>query len=404
MTPKQKAELRASEIRKRLAELGGIEEQTDESRSEIDKLRTEYQDVETRVQALAVAADEPESTEVRTEDTEAKELRALERKASIGAIFDATLEHRQTDGETAELQQHLHLGANQIPLVLLIEQRAVTPAPGDVGASQDTIIPGVFPDSCAAFLGVDMPTVGVGEKVYPVLTQNAIAGTPAEGAVPTGTGLGSLGETTGTFSAEVLSPSRIQAAFFYSREDRARFMGMDEALRDNLSAALMDKLDQEILVGTNGLLTGTNLANHAASAETTFANYVASFGYGRVDGRYASSTSMLRAVMGSATLAHAGTTYRHANADDLAIERLMAITGGIKVSAHVPAVASNKQNAVIRLGMRRDMVAPIWEGVTLIPDEITKASSGEIVVTAVMLHAVKILRSAGFYKQETQHA
>ena len=48
------------------------------------------------------------------------------------------------------------------------------------------------------------------------------------------------------------------------------------------------------------------------------------------------------------------------------------------------------------------MVAPIWEGVTLIPDEITKASSGEIVITAVMLHAVKILRSAGFYKQETQ--
>ena len=404
MTAKQKAELRASEIRKRLAELGGTEEQTDETRAEIATLRTEYTDTETRIQALTVASDEPEATEVRTEDTEGRELRELERKASIGAIFDATLEHRQTSGETAELQQHLHLGANQIPLVLLVERRAVTPAPGEVGTQQDAIIPGVFPDSCAAFLGVDMPTVGVGEKVFPVLTQNAIAGVPAEGAVPTGTGLGSLGETTGTFSAEVLSPSRIQAAFFYSREDRARFMGMDASLRDNLSASLMDKLDQQILVGTNGLLTGTNLANHAAAAATTFANYVADFGYGRVDGRYASSTSMLRAVVGSATLAHAGTTYRHANADDLAIERLMAITGGIKVSAHVPAVASNKQNAVIRLGMRRDMVAPIWEGVTLIPDEISKASSGEIIVTAVMLSAQKILRSAGFYKQETQHA
>ena len=57
-----------------------------------------------------------------------------------------------------------------------------------------------------------------------------------------------------------------------------------------------------------------------------------------------------------------------------------------------------------RLGMRRDMVAAIWEGITLIPDEITKAKSGEIVVTAVMLHAVKILRAGGFYKQQTQHA
>ena len=50
------------------------------------------------------------------------------------------------------------------------------------------------------------------------------------------------------------------------------------------------------------------------------------------------------------------------------------------------------------------MVAPIWEGVTLIPDEITKAGTGQIVVTAVMLHAVKIIRTAGFYKQQTQHA
>ena len=64
----------------------------------------------------------------------------------------------------------------------------------------------------------------------------------------------------------------------------------------------------------------------------------------------------------------------------------------------------NKQNVVIRLGSRRDMVAPIWEGVTLIPDEITKAANGQIVVTAVMLYSVKLLRAAGFYKQQTQHA
>ena len=50
------------------------------------------------------------------------------------------------------------------------------------------------------------------------------------------------------------------------------------------------------------------------------------------------------------------------------------------------------------------MVAPIWEGVTIIPDEVTKAASGQIVITAVMLYAVKLLRADGFYKQETQHA
>ena len=105
------------------------------------------------------------------------------------------------------------------------------------------------------------------------------------------------------------------------------------------------------------------------------------------------------------TYGHAAGVFRSANAGDrAALEDLMSVTAGVKVSAHVPAVANNKQNAVIRLGSRRDMVAPIWEGITLIPDEVTKAGSGQIVVTAVMLHAVKILREAGFYKQQTQHA
>ena len=50
------------------------------------------------------------------------------------------------------------------------------------------------------------------------------------------------------------------------------------------------------------------------------------------------------------------------------------------------------------------MVAPIWDGVSLIPDEITKASEGQIRITAVMLYAAKILRADGFYKQQSQHA
>ena len=100
--------------------------------------------------------------------------------------------------------------------------------------------------------------------------------------------------------------------------------------------------------------------------------------------------------MGAATFGHAAAAFRSDNAGDrAALEDLMAVTGGVRVSAHVPAVASNKQNAVIRLGMRRDMTAPVWEGVTLIPDEITKDGSGQIVVTAVMLYSVKILRAAG---------
>ena len=394
MTRRQKLELRASEIRTRLAELGGADELTDELRGELDKLRGEYTDTERKIGALTVAEDTPEVTE---QGSEARELAALIADAKVGNVFEAVIEHRTTDGREAELQTHFGLAANSIPLAMLIEHRAVTPAPSSVSQTQAEIVPGVFPMSCAAFLGVDMPTVPVGEAVYPVLTTNATVNTPIENAASA--------DTTGSFSADVLSPSRLQAAFFYSREDRARFRGMSEALRINLSDALSDALDRQILVGANGLLTGTNLPNHNASAVTSYAGYRANFAYGRVDGTYASTVGDVRSVVGSGTYAHASGVFRSTNAGDrAALEDIMSVTAGVKVSAHVPAVASNKQNAVIRLGSRRDAVAPIWEGVTLIPDEITKAANGQIVVTAVMLHAVKILRQAGFYKQQTQHA
>ena len=403
MTKRQLLELRASEIRGKLTELAGVDALSDEQRGEIDSLRTEYSDTEKRIQAATIGDDQPEGREVRTED---RELAELIGGADVGAIFTATLEHRTTDGQTAELQTHFGLGANQVPLVLLrgappVEARAtgVTPAPGDVGATQAAIIPAVFPQSCAAFLGVDMPSVAVGEAVFPVLTTSADVNVPAENA--------DSAETAGAFSAEVLSPLRLQASFRYSREDRARFTGMSEALRQNLSDALSDKLDQQILNGDEGLFDGTNLADNDVSAKNDFEAYLSDFAWGRVDGKYASATGDLKIVMGSGTYAHAGETYAGtaSNKGDLsAVEKLMDVTGGVKVSSHVPAVAANKQNAVIRLGMRRDAVAAIWEGVTIIPDEITKAAHGQVVVTAVMLHAIKILRSGGFRKQQTQHA
>ena len=395
MTALQRLQLKQSETRQALNILLALDELDDEQRAEMATLTTSMQGLETELRAAIVA--EPDPTVTATEgDAAATEMRALISGASIGGIFEATLEHRQTDGVTAELQTELGLHPNQIPLALL-ETRAVTPAPANTGATQSEIVPGVFPQSAAAFLGISMPTVAVGDAIFPVLTTNATVGTPAENAAQA--------ETTGSFTAEALSSSRLQASYFYSRESRAKFAGMDEALRMNLSEALSDALDKEIISGANGLLTGSNLAPNAAAAATTYATYRSGLAYARVDGQYASATSDLRILMGSGTYAHAAGQFRADTAGDRSAgEDLAAVTAGVRVSAHVPAVASNKQNAVVRLGMRRDMVAPIWEGVTLIPDEITQAGKGQIIITAVMMHAVKILRVGGFYKQETQHA
>ena len=404
MTPIQTLEIRAGEIRKRLADIAGMNELTDETRSELAKLKLEYSDNDSKRAALTISSDAP-VTHIETRSAEGREFRALVNKANVGNIFDAALQKRSVDGPTKELQDHYGLDQNQVPLALLVknwpdnddlEIRAATQAPANVGQNQASIVPWVFPQSAAVFLGVDLPTVPVGSAVYPVLTKELDVHTPAEGA--------SAAETTGTFSSDVLSPSRIQAAFQYSREDAARFASMDAALRENLSMGLSDGLDNQILAGTNGLLTGTNLANHNVTVATTYALYRSQFAYGRVDGRYATTTADLRIVMGADTYANAASLYRGNNDNTDALQSLMNATGGVRVSAHVPATASSKQNAVIRRGMNMDMTAPVWMGITILDDQITMAKTGTIVITAFMLHAVKILRTDGFFKQQTQHA
>ena len=154
MTDLQRLQLRASEIRARLATLGGIADLSDEQRAEIVSLRNEYGDTETRAQALTVAADAP--VEQRTEHAD---FRALVGAANMGRIFDAAMEHRAADGAERELQVHLGLAPNQVPLAMLarapVEMRAtgVTPAPGNVGSTQSGDNCGCVPASVCYLVG-----------------------------------------------------------------------------------------------------------------------------------------------------------------------------------------------------------------------------------------------------------
>ena len=382
---------------------GGLKEElagmldTDADNERVGVLTKELRSLERQITARRVLEPEPEtrSTESRPEDRERMDL---ERRANVGEVLSLVVNGGAPSGAMAELQQDRRMASNEISIrqLMNLEHRAVTPGATEVGQNQQPIRPYVFPQAIGAFLGVDMPIVTVGDAVFPVLTAELSVGAPAENAAQA--------ETTGSFTGDVLTPKRLQASFFFSREDRARFAGMDDSLRMNLADGLANGLDNQIMQGANGLLTGTNLDDHNASAVTTYASYIADFAFGRVDGRYASATGDIRVAMGAGSYGHAGSVYRNTSVDRTALDRLMDITGGVRVSANIPAAASNKQEAIIRLGMNPDMVAPVWENVAIIPDEVTKAANGQIVLTAVMLHNVKILRVGGFYKRETQHA
>ena len=295
MTLTQKLQIRMSETREKLNGMLEIRNDDTEKLAERGKLTSDLKAQETELRAAIEA--EGDTT------AESREWAGLNSRFDLGDLFTAVMEHRASTGPIAEVQAERGLAANAIPTdILMVEHRAVTPAPSDVGQSQSQIAGYVFPQSVAEFLGIPSAMVPVGDSTFPVLTSDPAAGSPAENAPQS--------ETTGAFSANVLTPSRIQASFFWSREDAARMAGMGDALRDALQGGIADKLDSEILKGTNGLFTGTNLAAHAEAAASTYANYVAKLMYSRVDGRYAYDLADIRVVMGSEPLATLQPSFR----------------------------------------------------------------------------------------------
>ena len=388
MLNSQKISIRLSEVRQRLNELAGLETLTDEQRQESEKLQTEFADSEVRYRSAVIAEGSAEKADLDG-DAETRELQQLTERANAGAIILAVTEKRHCLGAELELQQAHGLAENMIPLDMLrVEQRAagLTTAPTNVGTSQAEIVAPVFANGAGAFLGIDRPTVAAGDAVYPVLATRPDVGGPHSDSTD-------VPETDSTFDSELLAPERIQASSQYRRVDAARFPNMDSALRMALNAGLEEKLDYEVLRGSEGLLTGSKLQNHNKTGETTHAQYLSQFCFGRVDGRYAAEQSDLKVLMGSGSYAHAGSTYQ-ATPHLSALDALMAKIP-VRVSAHVPAVASTKQNNVIRMGLRSDYVQPMWMGVTIIVDEISGSGTGLIEVTAVLLTNTKILRSNG---------
>ena len=395
-----------SEIRTRVLEINALPDDklTPELRGERNTLYKTYEAGEIEFRASLEALQVEQAAGLTVVDAEARELQLLTDKANVGDILTATIERRQTSGEASELQKHYGLGAHQIPLEMLridrgVEERAAAAVPASIGdAVQAEVITPIFSTGDGAFLGIERPTVPVGDAAYPVL-----------GTVPSVkgpfTGSDDAAQTNATFAANSLSPERLQASFSYRRSDMARFAGLDASLRLALNGGLTEALDAQAISGSDGLLTATNLANHNVTAVSTFALYLKGLLYARVDGRYARSAGDVRIIVGAGTYTHASEVYKASETDETASERLQARSGGLMVSPHVPAVASNRQNALIRLGMERGAaVQPLWEGVSLIVDEFTRATQGEIVVTAVLLSNFQITRAAQFSKRQTQHA
>ena len=147
MTTAQRLTIEASEKREKARTLlDKGESMADAERAELDATTKRLQSLEAELRAAMVleAADDGHAGGT----PEGRELRALVDGADVGEIVAAVLGHRLPEGRTAELQAHFGLAGNQIPLAMLrMEQRAVTPAPSDVGTNQQPVVGYIFPQS-----------------------------------------------------------------------------------------------------------------------------------------------------------------------------------------------------------------------------------------------------------------
>ena len=240
MLKSQTISLRMSEIRESLN--SQVEDAPVEER---EKLLNEYQESERRYRA------ELQIEGLAKETPSHPERRELRASASVTDYLRETLTGQRVTGAAAELRQETMKAADEpgrMPWEALLplaepEQRADahTPAPSNVTTTQQSILGRVFARSATMFLGVDMPSVPVGDADYPVLTAGASPAMKAAGAAQDA--------EAGTFTVSTIAPTRLTARYLLRVEDLARFAGMEEALRRDLRDALSDAMDRQVLAG-----------------------------------------------------------------------------------------------------------------------------------------------------------
>ena len=243
----------------------------------------------------------------------------LRSKASLARYFQAFARGRVVDGAESELCAAT--GVQGIPIELWdipgrpaeqrsAEHRVITPAPGTVGVNLDPIRPAVFATSIAARLGIEMPRVASGTYATATIgtSQSAVA-------------LAKSGEsmaTAGALTVTTATPKRVSARLELTLEDIAAVgqSNFESILRQNLSLALSDELDKQVISGDgqapnlSGILhrlTGPADPTGVADFDAFAAAHA-----GGVDGLWANTIRDVGIVAGPATYRLASRTFQTA--------------------------------------------------------------------------------------------
>lgn len=414
MTPLQKLALRASEIRTRMAEISGLEGDalTDEIRSELSELRTEYADVETRTQAAIVAGDvqDPDKTETRSEeDDKLVELRGQVRLSNYVA---AAMEQRAPDGAEAEYNSELGLKAGgAFPLELLApaeirqadgetETRATTDT--DTTKRPSRWLDRLFADTMASRLGITFESVEPGIPTYPITTGGAVAAQRAREEA--------AGDAAWTVGVSELKPKRNAVRAVFTEEDAMRLPTLEDALRRDLNMALMEGVDRAIFTGDDGSaanaadITGLTTAD-ITEVDITQENKVkgpetlAAF-LGLVDGIHAGGLADLRTVATVGAYRLWEQTIANPAAENQTVASFLRAAGlswGVRGGIE-NATADGDFGAFVGRGrgIEGAAVSAVWNSGMLIRDPYSGAAKGEVALTLSYFWDFGLPRPANF--------
>ena len=425
MTNSQKITIAISKTRERLNEIAGIEpaELTDELRSERDGLVENYGEQERQLRAALVAEDAETKAALETRagggddaDGEERELRSLIDRSTLSGCLVSIANGTQFVGAERELAEHRGLNAVDgfVPWDVLVPETAelptaelradvVTPAPATGTAThQATIMQRVFARSSLARLQVSMPSVPIGTQSYPVM---------GTGQTPAFVARGSAKDAVaGTITPNTVKPKRLQARFQFEMESAVEVVGLEAALRDDLTRAVAARLDAQIVGAGDAqvrgfLATAANggLADRAGPDDIVTFETAAEEAAAGVDGIYAGSEMETGWIIGVATYRKLASLIA-GNTAVSATERIARILRFFGASAHVPAVAATRQQGIMaKLGAGGgNAVAPIWQGLQFERDPLSNATEGKIQVTATMFANFRILRKDAFLRTGLQ--
>lgn len=400
-------QMRMSELRQKINNLDSGDGETEYRYEEADALTKEYNALESKYRvALIKESAEIEATPTGDLDSEMRESRSMELQLETRAYIGALLTDSALTGKEAEYNASLGIlggggGMVNMPWAALLssearaEHRAATTAPSDSAMQVRSILGRIFARSSAAFLGVSMPIVSVGDANFPIISASS-------GVSPANAAAGAVvDETAAVINSNVLEPRRLGASYRLRLEDINRLAMMEDALRLDLVSAFEEARDGAIFNGdgqapnVSGLLDVTGdeaklTAPDDPSAVATFADY-ASARAKLTDGRYANSAADVALVIGVDTNAHAAGIFQ-SGSGVAALDRLAA-----RVSAHIPAKDSTSsiQLAVASRAMGR-AVAPTWPAISLVVDRITNANKGEVLITGNSLWNFVVLDSEAY--------